>query len=392
MKPRGLGRVFQPYYKDRRTGARRQVATWSIEYCYRGRQHREPAGSTNRADAVRLLKRRLGELGAGRFVGRAVEKTTFDDLAEMLLTDFRINGRRSLDRVEDALTHLRGMFAGWRALDLTADRVAAYVNRRQAERAANATINRELSGLKRMFRLGERAGRVTGRPYIALLHEDNVRQGFLDHATFDALRALLPAPLRPVLTFAYVTGWRLKSEVLPLQWRQVDFAAGLVRLEPGTTKNAEGRMFPCTPALRTCLEAQRAATDALQRQGDRIIPWVFHRDGAPIKHFRRAWRTACRAAGQPQLIPHDLRRSAVRNLERAGVPRSVAMTLVGHKTESVYRRYAIVDETMLRDGAAKLSALYTTEQAAAPTVVPLAAVRAAGGTSQVVAKSTGKRG
>ncbi len=109
-----------------------------------------------------------------------------------------------------------------------------------------------------------------------------------------------------------------------------------------------------------------------------------------IRHFRRAWRTACKAAGQPHLIPHDLRRSAVRNLERAGVSRSVAMKLVGHKTEAIYRRYAIVSEADLREGTSKLSALYATEEAAAPTVVPLAAAQA-GRSSKVVAKSKVKR-
>ena len=69
--------------------------------------------------------------------------------------------------------------------------------------------------------------------------------------------------------------------------------------------------------------------------------------------FRRAWLTACRRAGLPGRIPHDFRRTAVRNLERAGVPRSTAMKMVGHKTESIYRRYAIVDEAMLKEGAGK---------------------------------------
>ena len=129
--------------------------------------------------------------------------------------------------------------------------------------------------------------------------------------------------------------------MLPLQWRQVDFQAGTVRLEPGTTKNKDGRTFYLTPELRACLEAQRAATEALQRQTGRIIPWVFHRVGSPIKSFWKAWRTACKAAGAPGRIPHDFRRTAVRNLERAGVPRSVAMKIVGHKTEAIYRRYAM---------------------------------------------------
>ena len=86
-----------------------------------------------------------------------------------------------------------------------------------------------------------------------------------------------------------------------------------------------------------------------------MIPWVFHRQGVPIRSYRRAWLSACKRAGLDR-IPHDFRRTAVRNLERAGVPRSVAMQLIGHKTESIYRRYAIVAEADLRDGEAKLTA------------------------------------
>jgi len=120
----------------------------------------------------------------------------------------------------------------------------------------------------------------------------------------------------------------------------------------------EGRFFPLFPELRELLEAQRVPTTAAERDLGRMVPWVFHRGGEAIRPFRRSWSRACAAAGVPRLIPHDLRRSAVRNLERASVPRSTAMAMVGHKTESVYRRYAIADEGMLREGAAKLAALH----------------------------------
>ena len=103
-------------------------------------------------------------------------------------------------------------------------------------------------------------------------------------------------------------------------------------------------MFPMTPTLRAALERQRAYTRAIEHATGQVIPWVFHRDGKPIRYFRRAWLTACKAAGTPHRIPHDFRRTAVQNLERAGVPRSAAMKMVGHKTEAMYRRYAIADE------------------------------------------------
>ena len=138
-----------------------------------------------------------------------------------------------------------------------------------------------------------------------------------------------------------------------------------VRLEPGTTKNNEGRAFPLIPELCALLERRQAITWRCERAQARIIAHVFHRYGRPIKSLRRAWKTACREAGRPALLLHDLRRSAVRNLERAGISRSVALRLTGHKTEAVYRRYAIVAANDLRDAATKLTAVLGTTQESA---------------------------
>ncbi len=141
-----------------------------------------------------------------------------------------------------------------------------------------------------------------------------------------------------------------------MTWAQVDWNGGLVRLEPGTTKNREGRAFPITPALRAILERRLEFTRRCERTQGRIIPWVFHRKGQRIKGMTKSWRTACKNAGVPGRLLHDLRRTAVRNLERASVSRSVAMKMTGHKTESVYRRYAIVSEGDLGEAGLKLAA------------------------------------
>jgi integrase len=155
------------------------------------------------------------------------------------------------------------------------------------------------------------------------------------------------------------------SEVLTLRWSQVDFQAGMVRLEPGTTKNDEGRTLPfnALPELAHLLRSQWDHAVSLELETGQAVPWVFfwndRRTIKPIhiKAFYRRWQTACTLAGVPQRIPHDFRRTAVRNFERAGVPRSVAMKLTGHKTEAVYRRYAIVCEADLMEGVKKLARL-----------------------------------
>ena len=159
------------------------------------------------------------------------------------------------------------------------------------------------------------------------------------------------------------SGWRT-GETLRLQWAQVDLKAGVIRLEPGTTKNRDGRALPfrALPELADVIDGQRVETKRQERQQRRVIPWVFHRDGEPLRNkygangaVYTAWRAACMEAGGR--ILHDFRRTAVRNLERAGVSRSVAMTITGHKTEAVYRRYAIVSEADIADGLAKVAAL-----------------------------------
>jgi integrase len=194
-------------------------------------------------------------------------------------------------------------------------------------------------------------------------------EGFFERDQYEAVLSHLPEFLRPVASVAYITGWRTKSELLTRQWRHVDFANGWLRLEPGESKNGDARNFPFTPELRTVLEAQRELVRQIEKAQEVIIPWVFiHAPGTArceagsrIKNFRGAWAKACKAAGVPGRLVHDFRRTAVRNLERAGVSRSAAMKLTGHKTEAVYRRYAIVDSTMLQEAVDKLGALHAVE-------------------------------
>ena len=120
-------------------------------------------------------------------------------------------------------------------------------------------------------------------------------------------------------------------------------------------------MVYLTPALKTLLAAQVERVEALERKLGRIgLPLFPHsgtgpRAGQPRRGFGKRWQAACEAAGVPGRLLHDFRRTAVRNLERRGVARSVAMKITGHKTESVYRRYAIVSDADLQEAARKLA-------------------------------------
>ena len=154
---------------------------------------------------------------------------------------------------------------------------------------------------------------------------------------------------------AYYSGWRVPSEILPLSWAQVDRSEQTIRLEPGTTKNKKGRTLPYgqLSEVAEAIDRQWAEHKRLRSRGV-LCPSVFHRGGKPIIYFRRAWQTACKSAGVPGMIPHDFRRTAVRNLLRAGVPEKISMTITGHKTRSVFDRYDIVDEADLRKAVGML--------------------------------------
>lgn len=236
-----------PKYKHGSGSVFRRGRKWWISYYAKGERVRESANTTDRGEARRFLQSRLGEVADGRFTGPAADRITIDALSEGLLSDYRVNGKKTVQDTEIRLRlHLLPFFHGRRAHDITTADVHTYITHRQEEGATHATINRELAALKRAYNLALQAGRIFRKPHFPMLGEDNVRTGFFERWEFDAVLAKLPDCLRPLFTFAYYTGWRLRSEILPLTWTQVDLDAGEVRLEPGTTKTKEGRVFPFT--------------------------------------------------------------------------------------------------------------------------------------------------
>jgi integrase len=344
MARTGTGRIFQ------------RGETWWIDYSYRGKRHRESSESTKRSDATALLKKRMAEQGrGGQFIGSAEERVTFEGLASMIETNYQVKGNRSARALRFSLAHLREFFGMSRAIDITTDRINSYVAQRMEAGAAPATIQQELSHLKRAFNLAVQARRLSTRPHVPGIRVKNARTGFFEAADLERVVAELAPDVQPVIRFAHLTGWRI-GEVLSLQWSQVDFRAGEVRL--WVSKNDEPRVFPfhALPPLAALLTEQRERTRALERERGTIIPHLFHRGGQPIRSIGSGWRAACDRAGVPGMLVHDLRRTAVRNLELAGVSRSVAMKLTGHKTENVYRRYAITDSRSLADGVGRLAA------------------------------------
>jgi integrase len=274
-------RCLQPGCKSRRpkaceaAGHPIKVVTlpiWWIRYSHHGQSFFESSGTTSKTEATKLLNERLGKLAEGEPPPKKV-KFTFTDAVTLLVNNYKMNGRRSLTTLNSRLDQHLKPFFGDRLLDVvTDDLITAYVVKRQEDGAVNGTINRELTALKRMFTLARRAKKIRHAPFIEMLKENNARKGFFEAEQFESVKNHLPAHMQSVAAFAFITGWRTPSEVLPLQWRHVDFQAGEVRLDPGVTKNDEPRVFPFTAELRRVLEAQREAADRLKREDGIITP------------------------------------------------------------------------------------------------------------------------
>ena len=321
----------------------------------------------------------------GRFVGPDAERVTVRELAAQYLNDYRVNARKSLDKAvrmvkradEEGVekdSPLMAYFGDCKAHLLGTNLVKAYVSSRQEQSAANATINRELAALKRMFSLGLQAEMIHRRPYIPMLKENNARQGFFEHSEFVAFRNALPDYMKPVVTFAYYTGWR-KEEILSLKWNQVDLNARTVRLDPGTTKNGRGRLAILDGEVLEAIQGQwerRKVAEIPGHSPTLLCPYVFHHGGQPIRDFRKAWAKARTETGLGAKVLHDFRRTAVRNMVRAGTPERVAMTISGHQTRSVFDRYNIVSEDDLKEAARRTWEHAQTQEQAAK-IVPLRA-------------------
>jgi integrase len=385
-----MGSLF--YRKQKmKDGTYRELPTIWLQYRQHGKLMRESSGSTKERVARRMLRSREGDVEHGIPIVPTRDRITFDDAAEDMLNDYRTNGKRSLKVCERRVKkHLAPFFKGRLLANMTTSDIRAYTAKRQADEiivrkarvvnhadgrreempavtkpVSNGEINRELTTLKRMFSLAVQADKLTRKPHIPMLQERNTRVGFFEPEQLAAALAHLPEEIQPVIQFAAITGWRIASEILGLEWRQIDMAAGEVKLDPHSTKNGEARTFPFTAELRALLQAREAERDRLKKAGH-LCPHVFFREVAAgrggdkkprrIISFTKAWQSACRKAGCPGRLPHDLRRTAVRSLVRAGVPERVAMQLTGHKTRSVFERYNIVSGGDLRDAAARLDA------------------------------------
>jgi integrase len=338
------------------------------------------------------LKRRLKEVGADQigaraFVGPQQERFKILELLDALEADYKLRGKESM-QTRSNFKRVRLDFGLQRAVSLTAEQVDRYIEQRLAEGSAPASINRITQVLGQAYTLAIERRHLSNAPKIRHLSEaGNVRQGFFSEPEFRAVVDNLPEYLKDFARFAYYTGMR-KGEIASLRWEDLD--GDLIRLRAENAKNGNARSVPIDGELERLIERRRASRQVKTRGGALLAALVFHNDGEAIADFRKAWATACvvsglgkftcRACGQPVIghkcqecntdalkysgrLFHDFRRSAVRDMVRAGVPETVAMSISGHKTRSMFQRYDICNERDQRE-ALRATEAYREQQSA----------------------------
>jgi len=342
---------------------------WWVKYYVNGRPVRESTGTEKGKQAERFLEAREGRKAAGLPLLPRADRVRWEEAAADLRGYYQAHeGTRDLAEYDRRVKHLTAFFAGARIAGIGQPEVDKYIDKRKEAGVTGSTIRRELGTLTTLLRRAYKNNKLVRLPLVERPPEGDARTGFVERAEFEAVRRHLPADLQVAVTLAYTLGWR-KQEMLGLERRHLDLETGELRLDAAMTKTGKARTAYLTPELRGLLGEQLARVDGLQRKLGRIVPWLFPNLrgaraalpgvrrtvlGERIRSFRRAWATACRKAGRPGLLVHDLRRSGVRNMVRAGVPERVAMSISGHKTRSVFDRYNIVSETDLREAARRL--------------------------------------
>lgn len=340
--PYGSGSIYQ------------RGKVWWISYMVRGEQVNESSKSGVRKDAEKLLKRRMGEIESGRAVGSIV--ITVPDLLTRLEADYVEKERRSLADLKRKIGAMKTEFKGVRAAEFGSEHIQRLKLSMKREKSSNGTVNRYLAILRRAFNLAERhdpplVGRV---PHFEMLPEDNIRQGFITDVQYRALLALLPDYVKGMLIFGYHLGMR-KTALKGLRRDQVDFPARVIRAEQAAGRKKVGRILPIYGDMIPWLEMEMSCWPETPK-----CRWILHNAGASVGEFRKSWATACKGAEVPGLLFHDLRRSAVRNMIRAGLQQSTAMAITGHKTVSVFHRYAITSETDIKAAGEKLGRMIDT--------------------------------
>lgn len=346
---------------------------WYMRFSIDGKQYRRTTGTTVKGEAEAILRKTLVEVDEGKNPVRN-NKVTFDKLIQLVVDDYTRGRKKTVRLLRERINHLMDYFGGMKARYISSGKITRYIEQRREgyynritdrnySPANDATINRELAVLRRAFNLAQQRTPklINDAPYIEMLKErPKQKDTFTDRGEFERFRDALPEYMKPLVTFAYCTGWRLAT-LLNLKWEQVNLDVGTVTLTAGTTKNDASRMvsFPRDYEALRVLKAQerKQAAWTLAQPGNPTVAHVFDRDGEKIGDFRHTWNKACgaidvqgygRGNGGRQLTFHSFKRTAITNLIRAGQPVAVIMNIVGHKTPAMIYHYLELLQTDIK--------------------------------------------
>jgi integrase len=358
------GSVFQKTYPDRR-GRNRKTATFYVKYYVNGRFVELSSGTSDYDEAVTMLRQKMAGAARGGEHTRHPERVRLNQLFDLLMDDYRYKSRKSTYCTEHRIDcHLRPFFGETKAIDLSTSKLRQYVAHRRKEGGAAATINKELSFIRRAMNIGAKhePPLVLRVPAFEMLAVDNARQGTLDHEAYKRVRDALPPYARIALVIGYHTGARA-GEICSIRKEWINLAAKRINLPGRVTKNGRARYLPIYGDMGPELDVALAATK------DSDCPLLVQRGGAATRDWRKTWEAACDAAGVPDTLFHDLRRTAVTNMIEAGLSEKEAMEISGHKTRAVFDRYHIVSERRMKLNAAKLEEHLKAKDAEAPVQV-----------------------
>lgn len=328
---------------------------WIAFYC-KGKEYRTSAKTEKKRRAEELLAFYLGQVARGEFAGFQQQTVlTLSDLLTLALDDAEVRELRDVYHMRFRAEHLKAFFgAETPAESITEAAIARYAAARRKQGRKLSTINRELAVLRRALRLAKKRHLLKELPDIDRFPEHNVRQVFFDSDVYEAILEHLPDDLQDVVRFAYLTGWR-RGQILKLEWSDVHH--DVIRLSGTTVKHKDTQVLSLTGELAEIIERRRRV-----RHPD--APWVFHREGQPIRDFRGAWKQALEKAGVENYHFHDLRRTATRNMALAGVPEKHIMQVTGHKTRHMMDRYNITVERDTHNTLAQMQAFLEAQREA----------------------------
>jgi integrase len=345
------GSVFQKVYSDRH-GHASKTRTYYLKYFIKGRSKavEVSSGTTDYEEALEMLRKKMASTPGKPGYADQPGRVRIGQLLDLLIKNYEYLGRKSLyDTKLRIEAHLRPFFGEMKAQTLGTTALMDYVARRRRQNAAPATINKELSWLRRAMRLGAKhtPPLVLQVPSFEMLSVDNAREGTISHESYRTVRDLLPPYARIALVIGYHTGAR-KGEIRLIRRDKIDLAARRIYLPGRTTKNGKPRYLPIYGNMA-------AELDMALSMGDPQCPFLVQDQGKQVFGFEKAWATACHAAGIPEALFHDLRRTALTNMIEAGLSEKEAMEISGHKTRAVFDRYHIVSERRLIENAEKLA-------------------------------------